>query len=75
MKKDATRMTVEKTIKQIQMVRKKMKDLYAFGPNSVRMEKREARRMIQNMSPEQYDSFFASMGKDKWDVLMKDLYS
>ena len=74
MKKDATRVTVEKTLTQIKRVKKLMGEKFAFGPDSVKLDRREARKMIQNMSPEQYDTFFSSLGRDKWDVMMQDLY-
>jgi hypothetical protein len=75
MEKDTSRKTVEKTLNQITNIKNIFAKRYAFGPRHVKMDRRESRRMIQNMSDEQRQSMFNTIGKDKWDSMMQDMYN
>ena len=46
MKKDATRITVEKTLANIKRVKTRMSKLYEFGPDKVKLDRREARTLV-----------------------------
>ena len=75
MKKDATRITVEKTLANIKRVKTRMSKLYEFGPNKVKLDRREARLLVQNMGEDERNNLFGTLGKDKWDSMMRDMYN
>ena len=75
MKKDATRITVEKTLANIKRVKTRMSKLYEFGPDKVKLVRREARTLVQNMGQDERNNLFGTLGKDKWDAMMRDMYN
>jgi|TARA_R110002020_G_scaffold297541_1_gene513307 hypothetical protein len=75
MKKDNSRITVEKTLSQIRNTKKLMSQRYEFGPDKVHMSNREARIMIQNMDQDSRDRMFSTMGTESWNLMMEKLYN
>ena len=74
MQKDVSRLAVERAIKVIGLVRESIKARMPFGPGKVQLDPKEARLLIQKMSPSAKESLVAAMGSDKWDELMGRLY-
>jgi hypothetical protein len=73
--KDNTRVTVEKTLDMVRRTKEIMKQRYQFGPDKVGMDNREARRQIQNMSEQDRQRMFNTMGSDQWDMFMEKIYN
>lgn len=74
MQKDVSRLAVERATKMIGLVRESIKKKMPFGPGKVQLEPKEARLLIQKMSPQAKERLVSSMGSDAWDTLMRRLY-
>ena len=65
---------VEKTAAKIGRVREYMKAKLPYGPTKVKMDRREARRFLQNMEPATQEILKQRMGPEQWDAMMGRLY-
>lgn len=75
MKKDVTGLAVERAAKTLGKIRQLFNERVPYGPTKAQMTPKEARRLIQGLSPEAKSRMMEQMGPDKWVELMTRLYN
>ena len=74
MEKDVTGLAVDRASQVLARVRKAFNVRVPYGPSRAKMTPKEARTLIQNMSPEAKSRMMSSMGTEQWAKLMAELY-
>lgn len=73
-RKDSSRIAVERAVTVIGKVRAIVKNRMPYGPDKVSMSPREARQFISKMDGEARLALSEKMGPEAWDDLMDRLY-